>query len=129
MAASILLFRLSKIIYDEYNEHKAFNINKNIENLKYVSFKERLSKIDIKYVNSLIEIVKKEMKEMKESSYKPSLSVKERKVIIEYCYILLEGYDNGYIHDFSKERRDYCNEIIKYCNDPSDYRIVYVFLN
>ena len=118
------LFIISKYIYHEY---QAFiNTNKKFENLKLLSFKERLSKIDINYVNSLIKIVKKEMKELSNTS---SLSVKERDIIIEYCSILLEGYDNGYLKDFSKERRDYCNEIIKYCDDPSVYKIIYVFLN
>ena len=123
MSGFIGLFIISKIIYNEYESYEK------LKNLRLISFKERLSKIDINYVNSLIKIVKKEMKEMKESSYKSLLSLKERKVIIEYCKTLLNGYNSGYLKDFSTERRDYCNEIIKYCHDPSGYRIIYVFLN
>ena len=59
---------------------------------------------------------------MKELSHTSSLSFSERQHIIEYCKILLNGYYYGYLKEFSKERRDNCN-------DPSGYKIIFVFLN
>lgn len=119
MSGVIGLVKLSVYLYNEY---EAYDNKKKRMN----SFKESLNKLDINYSNFLIEIAKKEMKELSHTS---SLSFSERQHIIEYCKILLNGYYYGYIKDFSKERRDNCNEIIKYCNDPSGYKIIFVFLN
>lgn len=119
MSGVIGLVKLSVYLYNEY---EAYDNNKK----RILSFKESLNKLDINYSNSLIEIAKKEMKELSHTS---SLSFSERQHIIEYCKILLNGYYYGYLKEFSKERRDNCNEIIKYCNDPSGYKIIFVFLN
>jgi hypothetical protein len=72
--------------------------------------KKSLNKFDLKEINRLIEIVKKEMIELPEKS---SLSIAQKINIINYCELLILNY---FEKDFTPERRVFCLKIKNYCN-------------
>lgn len=73
-------------------------------------FKKLLNGIDLKEVNRLIEVVKKEMKEL---PVKSSLTSVQKCEVMKYCQLLLFHY---FEDDFTLERRKMCFKIWKYCH-------------
>lgn len=72
--------------------------------------KKSLDKFDLKEINRLIEVVKKEMIELPENT---SLTINQKFDLIDYCDLLIFNY---FEKDFTPERRKFCWKIKKYCS-------------
>ena len=109
MSDIIALIGWSCYGYYLYNSH--YRNTNHTNYTKHMNLKrlEILLKLfDLKEINRLIEIVKKEMKE---PYIKSSLTLFQKKDVIAYCNLLLNNY---FEEDFTLERRNYCLKIKSY---------------
>jgi len=107
-----LFVRIGFLIYNNYQIEKEEVIETNEERVKQL-----LREFDLNEINRLLEVVKKEMRELPDKS---SLTDNQKTTIIRYCDILLFNYGKK---DFTPERRAKCIEIKNYCSFHNLYLI------
>lgn len=107
MSDIIILATVGTLIKDGIYVH---SLQKKLKEHHLKIFKRGLNEIDLKEVNRLIEVVKKEMKELPAKS---SLTPVQKCEVMKYCQLLLFNY---FENDFTLERRKLCIKIWKYCH-------------
>jgi hypothetical protein len=93
-----------------YNLYVIYSSRKKSRKQHLEVYKKLLNGFDLKEVNQLMEVVKKEMNEL---PVKSSLTPVQKAEVINYCELLLFHY---FEDDFTLERRKLCFSILKYCH-------------